>query len=61
MTDRYEVTSDRLVLGNRGATINAVDIPEGTNIDVLIQAGHLKPLTTTTPKAKPSANSESEA
>lgn len=56
---RYEVTSDMLTFAKDGATITETDIPEHTNIDVLLGGGHLKEITTAQGKAAPQTESES--
>lgn len=55
---RYEVTSDEFTRGKLGATIESDDLPDGINVDALVQGGHLKPVTTTTAKTKPATESE---
>lgn len=46
----YTVSSDRVRHCEKGDVVTADDLPAGTNIDALLQAGHLRRKTTPTPK-----------
>lgn len=50
---RYEILSDMLSFGKKGATIAGDDVPAEINVDALIASGHLSEVTTTPPKSKP--------
>ena len=42
---KYTVLTDVVTDTKKGDTVTAKDLPEKTNIEALVNAGHLKPVT----------------
>ncbi len=47
---KFTVTSDQVAGRDRGDTVDGKDFPAGTNLEALVEAGHLAPKSSSSAK-----------